>query len=322
MLPMFLREWEFDNFIRYLIATRGFDAALIAGSRVFYDLLPEIKKTNPDLAVVDLLFNTIGHTDTHARYIDCIDYAIAENPEVVAWFKSKGWADIGVKLVESGVDIHNFGTTRSAAVARELNIDDDEIVIGFSGRLSDEKAPEVFLEIAQALKNDRRLRFVMTGGGPLKAKIETVARNLPDDVRFDFLGMVESTKDYFATYDIFVLPSRLDGRPIALLEALASGCAVVASDVGGVPTVLGNGGAGLLCKPANTAAFVAAIQSIVADIDKLHMMKKAAREIASRMRSETQMGSAYEDALEAAIRLKRAKTSSSVVESAQLQADG
>lgn len=312
ILPQFLREWEYSSFIHYLIQSRRFDVALLAGSRVFYDLLPELNEKYPNLAVVDLLFNTAGHTHSHVEYQSQLTYAVAENPEVIAFLKRQGWPDDRIRLVESGVDVTRFDIERSPNVTGELQIGEEDVVIGFSGRLSEEKAPEVFIKLAAAFSGTSSVRFVMTGGGPLKRAVEAEIKKLPAGARFQFMGLVDSTREYFATYDIFVLPSRIDGRPLALLEALASGCAVVASDVGGIPAILQGSGAGILCKPANTSDFIAAVRSLVSDRGKLALMKLAARETASQMLSERQMGAGYESVLEAAIKIKRSATEAHV----------
>ncbi len=305
ILPQFLGEWEYSSFIHYLIQSRRFNVALLAGSRVFYELLPELNEKYPDMAIVDLLFNTAGHTHSHVEYRSLLTSAVAENPEVIAWLKKQGWSDDRIKLIESGVDATRFDTERSPDVVKALQIGEEEVVIGFSGRLSEEKAPEVFVKLAAAFSGEPSVRFIMTGGGPLKGAVEAEIKKLPADARFQFMGLVDSTREYFATYDIFVLPSRIDGRPIALLEALASGCAVVASDVGGIPAILCDSGAGILCRPANTSDFIAAIRSLISDRAKLALMKSAARETARQMLSERQMGASYEAALESAIEFKR-----------------
>ncbi|WP_246780563.1 glycosyltransferase [Rhizobium sp. AQ_MP] len=306
MLPRFLHEWEFQSFLHYLVANRGFDAALVAGSRVFYELIPDLRLRYPQLAIIDLLFNTSGHTASHLDFKQGFDFVIGENPEVIAWFKGQGWPSSCIRLIESGVDVNRFETTRSPEVEKRLSLSKDDIVVGFSGRLSDEKAPEVFVQLAGALRDQEHLRFVMTGAGPEKDRVETIIGKLPVETRLDFLGMVDNPMPYFATYDIFVLPSRLDGRPIALLEALASGCAVVASNVGGIPAVLEHTQAGVLCRPDNLDDFVNAVRALGDDRQRLKRMKASARESAARMLSEVEMCENYRAAIEAAIRIRTA----------------
>lgn len=306
MLPRFLQEWEFPSFLHYLVANRGFDAALVAGSRVFYELIPDLRRRYPKLAIIDLLFNTVGHTASHLEFKHGFDFVIGENPEVIGWFRAQGWPSSSIKLVESGVDVNRFETARAPEVEERLSLAKDEIVVGFSGRLSDEKAPEIFVQLAEALRDQRHLRFVMTGAGPMKCRVEALIRKLPAKTRLDFLGMVDGPIPYFATYDVFVLPSRLDGRPIALLEALASGCAVVASNVGGIPAVLEQTEAGILCRPDNLEDFVHAVRALGEDRQRLERMKASARESAARMFSEPEMCENYRAAIESAIRARTA----------------
>ncbi|MGG6897391.1 glycosyltransferase [Rhizobium sp. BR 315] len=307
MLPRFLKKWEQEGYVRYLIESRRFDALLLAGSRLIYDLLPVLELGCKDLAIIDLLFNTVGHTDSHIRLQKHITLAIGENPEVVSWLRATGRPESEIRLIESGVDASNFQTDRPIDLAGRLGIEDDEIVIGFSGRLSSEKSPEVFVEIAEALKDESKVCFVMTGDGPMRNAVEAKVRNLPLNVRFKFMGMVDDTEPYFALYDIFVLPSRMDGRPLALLEALSSGCAIVASNVGGIPAILEGTDAGILCAPGKAAAFAKAIRQLISNPQKLRDMKRAAANAAKERLSETRMANSYAEAIEAAILIKRQK---------------
>lgn len=306
MLPQFLSDpAEREDFIRYLLASRRFDAMLLVGSTMIYNLLPEIVRSFPELAIVDLLFNVQGHAHSHALHQAEITLAIGENPEVMAFYNDRNWPRSRVRMIESGIDISRFRAERPEALAAELGINAEQVVIGFSGRLSEEKAPEVFLEIAAALRDEPQARFVMTGAGPLLDTIKSQLASLPAGTRIKFLGHVDSTVDYFALYDIFVLPSRVDGRPIALLEALASGCAIVASSVGGVPTLVGEGGCGVLCTPADPVQFADHIRKLVKAPARLAAMKQNALQTASQLLSESKMAQNYIEALEAAIKLKR-----------------
>ena len=306
MLPRFLDNWQHKEFVLYLLANHRFDALLLAGSRLVYDLLPQIEKLYPRLAVVDLLFNTHGHVVSHLKHRARITLAIGENPEVINWYRAHRWSVDRVRLIESGVDVAKFRASRPPALAEQLGVRPDDVVVGFSGRLSSEKAPETFLKIASALRHEPRLRFIMTGAGPLAERIRSEANALPAGTRLDFLGLVDDVADYFSLYDIFVLPSRVDGRPMALLEALASGCAVVASSVGGVPALIEGAKAGILCPPDDVAAFAAAISAIARDPERLNELKRRARAAAEKTLSERQTGQAYLEAIEAAIAIKRA----------------
>ena len=95
----------------------------------------------------------------------------------------------------------------------------------WSGRLSEEKSPETFLELAARCRNLAGVHFVMTGGGRLAERIEKLAAQLPEGTRLHRSGLVDDMRPYYRLFDIFTLTSRLDGRPNAVMEAQASGCA-------------------------------------------------------------------------------------------------
>jgi glycosyltransferase involved in cell wall biosynthesis len=305
MLPQFLDPWEYDDFIRYLLYSRTFDVVLIAGSLQMYELLPEVANSRLKTAVVDLLFNTHGHTASHAKFQAQITFALGEQPEVMDWYHSRKWPANRARLIESGIDLSRFRSERPKHLAAALGISPRDIVIGFSGRLSSEKAPDIFLKIAASLRDEPRTRFVMTGTGPLLAAVKSQLAMLPSGTRIDFMGHVEETTDYFSLYDIFVLPSRLDGRPVALLEAISSGCAIVASRVGGVTALIEGSGAGILCSPADPIEFAATIRGIIADPANLAAMKQHALTTAKSLLSESEMADRYIEAFETAIAVKQ-----------------
>ena len=85
------------------------------------------------------------------------------------------------------------------------------------------------------------MRFLAAGQGPLEADVRAAAARLGLDERFRLLGYVEDTPALLGASDVFVLASRVEGLPIALLEAMAMGLPVVATAVGGTPKVVTDG---------------------------------------------------------------------------------
>ncbi|WP_127145213.1 glycosyltransferase [Pelagibacterium montanilacus] len=280
-LPRFLSPSQWINFVEYLFASRRFDALLIAGSAFFYDILLDLKKKYPGLAVVDFLFNTSGHVISHRKAFPLLSGVLCENLEVRDWCLQMGWDANRVALVESGIDVSAYATgPRPADLCQQMNICPEEIVVGFSGRLSEEKAPETFVEIARLCRNEPRLRFVMTGGGPLSKFITQIVATNPPGTRLEYRGVVDEVKPYFTLYDIFVLPSYIDGRPIAILEALASGCAIVASSIGGLPALVEEGVNGYLVRPGDARSSAARLLALAADPALLQQFKCKSRSIA------------------------------------------
>lgn len=301
-LPRFLHPAQWTAFVDYLFASRRFDALLVAGSSFFYESLPELSKRHPDLAIVDFLFNTSGHVVSHRTAMDLLSGVLCENAEVRDWCVAAGWQSDKIALVESSIDVQAYVTgPRPAELVEHLGIVPDEIVVGFSGRLSKEKAPEVFVEVAKLCRSEPRLRFVMTGGGALADAIERRVAQAPAGTRIDLCGVVDDVKSYFTLYDVFVLPSFIDGRPIAILEALASGCAVVASRVGGLPALVEDGVNGYLVSPGDAQAIASHLMALAADPTRLAAFKLNSRQRAEETLDWRAADAPYARAISAAV---------------------
>lgn len=304
-LPAFLNPTEWNDFLDYLVDTRRPDCLLLAGSQYMYERLASLRERLPSMAVVDLLFNTVGHVDSHCRYRSHIDCVIAENKQVEEWFRSIGWPVELISRVESGIDIDCYAPRpRNQLWRKQLCIGEGDLVIGYSGRMSEEKAPEVFIEIARLCSHERRLHFLMTGGGPLAAAIEGQAATVPSG-RMHYLGIVDNVEAVVAQYDVLVLPSRFDGRPQVVLEALAMGVPVIASNVGGLSELVSNRVTGFLCPPADARAFANYLLDLANNRSGLDAMKCAAREFAVKKLGVARMFDGYSNALVRAMQICR-----------------
>jgi glycosyltransferase involved in cell wall biosynthesis len=301
-LPRFLAPEEWSGFLDYLVDSRRPDCLLLAGSRYVYERLDALRDRRPAMAIVDLLFNTVGHVDSHREFRDRFTAVLAENAEVERWFLEIGWPAERVRRVLSGVDTDVL-RPRSAdpAVRASLGISPGDFVVGFSGRMSEEKAPDVFVEVARACAGVPGLRFVMTGAGPWAERIEREASRVGPTLAY--LGKVADVEAYLGTYDLLLLPSRFDGRPLVVLEALAMGVPVVASRVGGLPELVEDGRNGFLCEPADAEGFARRVLELLSDRARLAGMKRNARAFALEHLGIRRMYEGYRNALLDAIRL-------------------
>jgi glycosyltransferase involved in cell wall biosynthesis len=154
-----------------------------------------------------------------------------------------------VRVVPNGVDV------RAAVALREKP---DVFRIGAVGRLTDQKGFDVLIEAVRRLsETDERLEAVVVGEGPDRQKLERQARGLP----VSFTGFVHDVPALLADVDAFCLPSRSEGLPFALLEAMMAGLPCVATTVGDVPAALGR--AGLLVTPEDVDALVSGIRELI-----------------------------------------------------------
>jgi glycosyltransferase involved in cell wall biosynthesis len=146
----------------------------------------------------------------------------------------------------------------------ELGLEGD--VLAFAGRLGVQKSLGTALEAVEATPG---VTLVVAGDGPERAKLEARARALGIDERVRFLGAVgrEEVLGLFRAADASVLPSAWENFPHTVVEALAVGCPVIATTVGGVPEVVVDGDNGLLVPPGDSSALAAALARFFGDAE-------------------------------------------------------
>lgn len=160
-----------------------------------------------------------------------------------------GWgpAPERVVVIQNGVDTERFHPRDGLAIRRELGLEPTVFVIGGVGRLSPVKGFDALLEaVAQLRRDGRETALVLVGDGPEHESLETQARSLGLEDAVRFLGVRHDLEMIYPGFDVFALPSLREASPMALLEAMACGCAIVASRVGGVPEMIEDGRSGLL----------------------------------------------------------------------------
>ena len=143
-----------------------------------------------------------------------------------------------------------------------LSLPADAVLVGWVGRLSFEKGPDLFVE-ALALTDDR-VHGVFVGDGPLREQMRALAgaRNIAH--RLHFTGMRPQASRYLAAFDILALTSRSEGTPMVLLEAMWAGVPIVATAVGGVPDIIDQH-VGLLCRPGDPAGLQQSFERLMVD---------------------------------------------------------
>jgi glycosyltransferase involved in cell wall biosynthesis len=160
----------------------------------------------------------------------------------------------------------------------------DGPIILYVGRLSPEKSLESFTRVLRAFPH-ARIAFV--GDGPSRKQLERKLRSR----RVTFLGFLSGDElaAAFASADLFVMPSRTETLGFVVLEAMASGCAVVAARAGGIPDLVDHEETGLLYDPDDGRGMIEAIGDLLEHDGKRRFFARAARKRAeeSSWRAET-----------------------------------
>ena len=152
-------------------------------------------------------------------------------------------------VVHLGIDLEPYrkSAQKRVDVRRELGAAENEILVGFVGRLTEIKNVSLYLQIAELyIKRNKedlpKLRFVIVGDGHLRKnlEIEAIERDIENDVHF--LGNRMDVEPIYAGLDVVALTSLNEGTPLSLIEAMASSRPVISTAVGGVVDLLGEVG--------------------------------------------------------------------------------
>ena len=139
------------------------------------------------------------------------------------------------------------------------------------------RAPEAVEVFAGVLK-EREARLLMVGDGPDLPRAVMRARELGLTDKVSFLGNREDVANLLAASDIILLPSESESFGLAALEGMACGCAVVATNIGGLPELVVDGEVGFLCQVGDMGCMTGKVLELIGDPPRMRAMQQAARE--------------------------------------------
>jgi glycosyltransferase involved in cell wall biosynthesis len=183
------------------------------------------------------------------------------------------------ELIVNGVEIPPAmdADGRRAARAR-LGVPADASLIGTVGRLVAVKDHASLLRAFAAVRaTHATARLVLVGDGPERAALERLASELGVGDAVTLAGALPDAAALVGAIDVYVSSSVTEGMPIAVLEAMAAGCAVVATDVGACAALLGEGACGVVVPPSRPDALAAAVGALLADAPRRAALGAAAR---------------------------------------------
>lgn len=187
-----------------------------------------------------------------------------------------------VHLLARGVDSQLFHPAKRCAVLREQwGLQDDELAVVHVGRIAAEKNLDLLVRSFRALQQrypQRRLKLILVGDGPLRAQLQ---KELPD-ARFCGVQRDQALAAHYASADLFLFPSLSETFGNVVLEALASGLAVVAYDQAAAGQHIRHGHNGALAMPGDEEAFIECATWLLEDPETLRRVRLNARQHASR----------------------------------------
>ena len=226
-----------------------------------------------------------------ARSIDAF-VAVSEGTAAVA--RTKERVSPGrLHVIPNGIPLSEFGPdpVARAQIRASLNLPESAFVIGTVGRLAPEKDQRLLVRAAAPLLGEQ-VRLVIVGGGPERANIEREI--LPEHKPYVTLtGPRADVAQLLAAMDLFALTSRSEGLPLVIPEAMATALPIVATAVGGLPSIVPPS-VGRLAPSGDAPALTRAIAEFASDRAQTAAMGESARAMAIARFSLTSMVDAYE----------------------------
>jgi glycosyltransferase involved in cell wall biosynthesis len=185
-----------------------------------------------------------------------------------------------LQVIYNGVDIEAYEKSVHGIIKRsELEIPEDAYVVGMVGRLSQQKAPDVFIRAAKLIKKEiPNAYFIIVGSGDLESEVRAYAEknNLKDCLYIT--GWVENPLDYVELFDVACLISRWEGFGLVLPEYMMAGKPVVATRVDAIPNIIKDGENGLLVEVDDEIGVSNAVIKIFKNSDVRSALIKAGTE--------------------------------------------
>jgi len=172
-----------------------------------------------------------------------------------------------IRLIYNGIDVSKFQANTS--IEKSAFGLKDIPVVGIIGRLSSVKGHAYLIQaFSKVLSQGINAQLLIVGEGDCFSKLQDLIRSLKIEEKVYFLPSLKQTNEVLSVMDIFVMPSLQEGMGLSLMEAMAAGCAVIASDIGGIRDLMKNGYHGILVKPADVQGLAQAIIELLKDAQK------------------------------------------------------
>lgn len=263
------------------------------------------------LARVPCIVNTVHSTNTWKtkihRFIDRILAKVSTNiiacsDEVAnVLIKHDGISAKRIKVVANGIDLRRFENVTAIDLVNKTTTVNLVVI----GRLHPAKGHQDLIPVINTIKgkcSDFHLYFV--GEGELRPEIEENIKKSDLQDLITLMGQRQDIPAILAAMDIFVMPSKWEGLPMALLEAMAMGKTVVATRVGGIPDVITHNENGLLVDVDDSAALAENLLKVITD-NKLRLrLGTAAKEMVRQQYSAVSVSRKYEQIYKQALTCK------------------
>jgi len=188
-------------------------------------------------------------------------------------------AEDKITVIYNGIDVNNFLNINGNLTRSKLSISQEVPVIGTIGRLTFQKGQKYLIEAVSIIKEKfPRIMLLMVGDGPMKEELQNYANTLGLNEHVIFTGSRRDVPALLAAIDIFVFPSFWEGLPSALIEAMASGKPIIASDIPPIREIVDSEKVGILVPPKNRNAVADSIELLLRNKNLAQKISNNAKE--------------------------------------------
>lgn len=209
----------------------------------------------------------------------------------------EGIAPGKVVTIPNGIDGSRFEFELDKdSIRRELGLPLEGPVIGLAVRLTEQKGITFLLKaMPKVIEAFPGVTLVIAGEGPTEQDLRRECACLGIEKTVRFVGPRSDVPELLKLFDLYVLPSVWEGLPMVLLEAMAAGCPIVATNVGGVPSAIRDGESGSLVEPGNPGALAGAIVEMLRDETLRNRYTRRGKEVFQQKYAAKNMARTYED---------------------------
>lgn len=175
-----------------------------------------------------------------------------------------------LQVIFNGVDIEAYEKGPHHEITRrDLGIPEDAFVVGMVGRISEQKAPDIFIRAAKLIKEEiQQAHFIIVGSGEMEKEIREYARINGIEESLLITGWVDNPMAYIELFDVACLLSRWEGFGLVLPEYMMAGKPIVATNVDAIPNIIENGKNGILVAVDDEKAVVRSIMKLYLNSDE------------------------------------------------------
>lgn len=225
------------------------------------------------------------------------DAVFAISAEVRDFYAGQtGFSAGRMKVIHNGIDVRRIDEADASSIREELGIAPDDFVFGTVARLDLTKDTITLMRAFAAVtlpRRDPKLKLLIVGDGEERARLEEFVKMLNLNRTVIFTGMRRDVPQLLKAMDVFTLSSLSEGMPLTVLEAMAARLPVVATDVGALPELVGEGKTGFLVPIRHAVAMADKLEEFLANRQLAKSFGEAARQKVEREFALEQMLRSY-----------------------------